>query len=116
MAEISLKPAKYSWGMHPNSRKNLKMFPKGYNGNHQGSSLLSQLKTSLDKPLKKPSDDASVRDHLVYSTLAGAIKREPTPFKEVWDRVEGKVEGQDAIVRDINVVFIIGKGYRESGS
>ena len=83
---------KYKRGMHLNSLKNLRPSWKvGQSGNPHGYSLTSRLKDALAKPLKQPSKDAPARDLLIYSTLEGAIKREPTPFKEVWDRTEGKV-------------------------
>jgi len=85
-------PKKFKWGEHPNSRKNLKPFPPGTNGNpHPGCSLTLLLKDALVKELQKPSDKAPAHAHLIYSTLKGALKREAVPFKEVWDRVEGKV-------------------------
>ncbi len=86
-----LKPVKVRPGEHPNSRANLVPFKKGENGNHQGYSLLAALKCKLNEPLQEPAADAPVRDHIVYSTLVGARLREPVPFREVWDRVEGKV-------------------------
>ena len=82
--------------MHPNSLKNLRPgsevgFKPGESGNKQGYSLKSRLDDAMGKRLTKPPDDAIAVDQLVYSTLEGAILREPTPFKEVWDRTEGKV-------------------------
>ena len=91
-SSTSLKPVKYKPGQHPNSRSNLKPFPKGYNGNRQGYSLTSRLKDSLNKPLKKPKEDAPVGEHIIYSTLEGALLREATPFKETWDRAEGRLQ------------------------
>ena len=46
----------------------------------------------LEKPLKPPNNGASSAESLVYSTIAGALLREPAPFHEVWDRGEGKVK------------------------
>ncbi len=106
---------KYPPGKHPNSRKNLKPYPPGVNGNPKpGNSLKAVLLNALLEPLKKPAEDAPARDHVVYATLKGAISCEPTSahLKEVWDRVEGKLQDKEAI-RDINVVFVIGKGYKE---
>lgn len=88
-------------GLHPNSLKNLKPGDNGLNHNLDGYSLKSALKHSLNEPLKKPDKDAPARDLVVYSTIEGAILREPTPFKEVWDRVEGKVPDKHAIIGDI---------------
>ena len=90
---VSVEQPKYKRGMSPNSRKNLlgPRWKKGESGNPQGTSLSADLKRALNKPLRQPSEDAPAREMLIYSTLKGAIKREPTPFKEVWDRTEGKV-------------------------
>lgn len=82
----SLKVETYPNGRHPNSLKNLKPYPKGVSGNEgsgKGYSLTAELKHAL-KDLKK-------RKEFINSTIEGAIKREVTPFKEVWDRIEGKV-------------------------
>lgn len=80
--------------IHPNSLANLKPnlpWQPGESGNKQGYSLKSRLDDAMQKPLVRPSEDATVGELIVHSTLEGAIKREPTPFKEVWDRTEGKV-------------------------
>jgi len=91
--KITPESVKYPRGKHPNTLKNLKPFPKGHNGNpNPGYSLTSRLRDSLKKPLKKPKGDAPVGDLLVYSTLVGALEREPTPFRETWDRVDGKLQ------------------------
>lgn len=82
-----LKVEKYPAGKHPNSIKNLKPYPKGVSGNEgsgKGYSLTAELKHALDK---------ETRVRLIKATIDGAIAREPTPFREVWDRVEGKVPG-----------------------
>ena len=84
MTEIpSPKQVKYLQGKHPNSLKNLKPFKPGENGDKpgQGYSLTAELKHAL----------RDRRKELVNSTIEGAILRETTPFKEVWDRVEGKL-------------------------
>ena len=93
-------------GLNQNSLKNLKPYPKGVNGqiasgHTPGYSLTSRLKDALDKPLEAPAEDASVKDLIVHSTIQGAILREPTPFKEVWDRTEGKVTDTHAIIGGI---------------
>ena len=114
---ISLEQPKYKRGMNPHSRKNLlgPRWKKGESGNPQGTSLSADLKRALDKPLEEPSEDAPARELLIYSTLEGAIKREPTPFKEVWDRVDGKLSEQrtgdsGVEVRVQNFVFILPDG------
>ena len=93
--------------MHPNSLKALipTQYPPGVSGNNGGNgySLTSELKHALNKKRRLA---------IVNSTIEGAILREPTPFKEVWDRVEGKLQDKEQI-RDVNVVFVIGRGYRD---
>ena len=87
------KPVKYKWGQHPNSKKNLKPFLPGHpNANLKGYSLTALLKDNLHKSHKPPGKKASVGERLIYSTIEGALKREPTPFKEVWDRVDGRLQ------------------------
>lgn len=101
-----LKVKKYPLGKHSNSLKNLKPYPKGVSGNAgsgNGYSLTAELKHALNK---------EIREKLVQSTIAGAIKREPTPSKEVWDRVDGKVKGDEPPIVDIK---IRGRVVRELG-
>ena len=82
--------------MHPNSLKNLKPpWQPGTNGYNAGRlSLTERLRHWLDKPLVKPAPDAKAVDWVVYSTIKGAIDREPSPFNQLWDRVDGKVVEQ----------------------
>ena len=95
--------------MHPNSLKALipTQYPPGTNGNNGGNgySLKAELKHALNK---------EKRLELVNSTIEGAILREPTPFKEVWDRVDGKVLGDQPTGtqdnRVLNFVFVLPDG------
>ncbi len=105
---VSIEQVKYKRGKHPNSLKNLRpRWKLGQSGNPHGQSLSAELKRALDKPLKEPPEDAPARDLLIYSTLEGAILREPTPFKEVWDRLEGKVPGDQPLANQDNRVVNI---------
>jgi len=80
---------KYARGKHPNTLRNLKSYPPGVNGNPKpGNSLTAMLKNALQDRSK---EGKLLAIKLIESTIEGAIKREPTPFKELWDRVEGKV-------------------------
>ncbi len=98
---------KYEHGRHPNSLANLKPFPPGTNGNPRpGYSLTSRLKDSLNKPLRKPTDDAPVGDHIVYETIRGALEHEVTPLREVWDRNDGPSQSQAPIAIDNRQVKI----------
>ena len=111
---ISLKRGKDGRIMHPNSLANLPptQWPKGVSGNNGGNGY------SLKAELKHALRDKEKRKELIDSTIAGAILREPTPFKEVWDRVEGKLTdnlplaGQDN--RVVNFVFILPDGTKVS--
>jgi hypothetical protein len=89
---VPVEQVKYKRGKHPNSLKNLRpSWKPGQTGNPRGYSLTSRLRDALEKPLEKPPEDAAVADQLVHNTLKGALDLVPTPFKEVWDRTEGKV-------------------------
>ena len=96
---IPEKLLKYKRGENPNSRKNLKSGYHGQGNGQNGYSLTSELKHMLQ--------DKELRQKLVESTIRGAIKREVTPFKEVWDRVEGKVSGDQPPVQNDNRVLNI---------
>ena len=100
---------KYRRGQNPRSLANLKPFPPGVNGNPKpGNSLKAALMNALLEPLTKPPAGAPVRDHVVYNTLKGAIECEPTSahLKEVWDRVEGKLQDTPPVTVDNRQVNI----------
>lgn len=98
--------------IHPNSLANLKPYKPGTNGHGRVYPLKERLAHALDHPLRVPDLDAPAGEQIVYSTLQGAMLREPAPFHEVWDRVEGKISDQ-LPPQNINIVFVIGKGYQE---
>ena len=94
-------------GTNPNSLANLvkgraRLVEKRKNGelsNPQGYSLKAELKHALKER----------RHELIEATIQGAIELQPTPFHEVWDRVEGpvkdtRVENQDN--RVLNVIVL----------
>ena len=95
------KSGKYKWGHHPNSLKNLipTMGYHGQNNGQNGYSLTSELKHALA--------NKELRQQLIQSMIAGAILREVTPFKELWDRVEGKVPGDQPVIQNDNRVLNI---------
>ena len=107
---------KYPPGRHPNSIKagtaNLIPYKPGQNGHGRVYSLANRLKHALDKPLAIPEKNATAGEQIVYKTLAGAIDLVPVAFREVWDRTEGKVPGDTPPIQNINVIFVIGKGYQ----
>ena len=105
--ESSLSQVKYPPGRHPNCLKNLKPFKSGENGNpHRPYPLKQQLEDALRRPLASPHQKAAAGKHLVYSTLQGALLREPTPFREVWDRIEGKLQDTPPVSVDNRQVNI----------
>ena len=72
----------------PNAKSLANLIPykpgqSGNAGSGNGYSLTSELKHELSKK--------EIRQQIVKSTIEGAILREPTPFKELWERSEGKV-------------------------
>jgi len=100
----------------PASLANLIPYKPGQNGNPKpGNSLKASLMNAMLVPLKEPSSDAPARDHIVYATLKGAINCEPSSahLREVWDRVEGPLANK-VIPPDVNVVFVIGRGYSDA--
>ena len=100
--EVSRRKRKCTKYMPPaRSLANLIPYKPGTNGHTGGYSLKERLMHSLDKPLKPPEKDAPIGERIVYSTLEGALLREPTPFREVWDRVDGKVKETVAISGEI---------------
>ncbi|KKN76921.1 hypothetical protein LCGC14_0365730 [marine sediment metagenome] len=90
--------------VHPNTLKALEenreatQFKPGKSGNREGYSLTSELKHALK--------DKEKRRQFIESTIEGAINREVTPFKEVWDRVEGKSVGEEPVQGDriLNII------------
>jgi len=102
------RPKKKRTQINPNSLANLIPYKKGENGHGRVYPLKERLRHALDHPLTKPKDDAPAGEHIVYATLKGAIDLVPSPFHEVWDRVEGKVPGDNQVVlqdnRAINII------------
>jgi len=117
---IEPKPTKGRKRIHPNSLANLAIgravlaekAKNGllYNQNPDGYSLAAALKTRLRR-------SPELREQIIDSTIQGTLEREPTPFKELWDRVDGKLAQpiSGSVELNHNIVFRIGKGYLESG-
>ncbi len=84
--------------MTPQELANLKPYKPGTNGHGRVYPLKLRLQHALDHPLTEPKKDAPAGELLVYATLKGAIDLVTTPFKETWDRVEGRVIDTHAIV------------------
>jgi len=110
---------KFRPGTHPNSLAAIKkhQWKPGQNGNPKpGNSLKAALLNALGEPLKEPGANATARERIIYATLKGAIDCEPTSahLKEVWERVEGKIPSDILPPQNVNVVFVIGKGYKDA--
>jgi len=121
MKNKNIEPEKprYAKGRHPNSLKNLIPYPPGVSGHTGTYALKNRLKHALDKPQSSLEylgrKDAPLGDKIVKATIEGALKRERVPFRELWERVEGKETQpvEASIMADI--VFHIGKGYKKAG-
>lgn len=81
----------------------------GESGNKAGYSLKSRLDDAIQKPLKDPGEDATAGERLVHATLKGAIELQPTPFRETWDRTEGKLT-DTPLIQDNRVINFIVSG------
>ena len=93
MAEI-IQSQRYTRGRHPNSLKNLKPYPKGVTG-HPGQkpkiySITAAVKELLDTV---PPDETKGRTWIQILALAILTQslKNPTFFKELIERLEGKV-------------------------
>ena len=105
--ETSQKQEKYEHGKHPNSRKNLIPYKPGENGVRpgQGYSVTSEVKQLLRKEHTRKE---------IAQTMIDESKDGNVPMlKELLDRTEGKVPGDQPLAQNVNVVFIIGKGYKD---
>lgn len=99
---------------NPNSLANLIPYKPGTNGHGRVYPLKLRLQHALDHPLVAPKDDAPAGDHIVYATLKGAKDLVPVAFRETWDRVEGKVLGDqpqgNPDNRSVTFVFVLPNG------
>ena len=92
---ITIKTRRKQHDMHPNSLKNLRPFQKGNNANPNGRprkdvSLTSLLKVEIEKIPEGEKESRTWRQLLVLAWLTGSLKN-PFLFKEMLDRLEGKV-------------------------
>ena len=87
-------------GMHPNSLKNLedargKGFTKGKSGNSNGHSLTGLVKKLLkeipDMQISGKRNTKEWRSLISQAWLVGAYQGNATYFKELLERIEGKV-------------------------
>jgi hypothetical protein len=106
--------SKYPPGKHPNSQKNLKRWEPGQSGNPNGRPGKTECITHIQREmLSKPCPYAQGKTWAQWLARRGLelAGENPAYYRELLDRLEGKVtqpiEGQ--ITTD--VVFTIGKGY-----
>lgn len=101
VSAVSPTKVKYRRGENPNSRKNLIPFKPGQNGDTSGNgvSLTQELKIRLRK-------SPELRAQIIDAIINGAILREPTPFKELWDRHDGKLTDKVALLGDITIRIV----------
>ena len=101
--------------MHPNSLANLKPIPwkPGESGNPDGLSITARARMAINRDDICPYDSKgrpwgeALKDSLLRQALTKV-----DGMRELLDRIEGPVN-KAGPVRDINVVFVIGKGYSE---
>ncbi len=91
---------------NPKSLANLIPYKPGENGHKGGYNMTERLRHALDHPLKPPDENSPVGERLVYSTLKGAIELVPTPFREAWDRAEGKVTDTHELKGEITLRIV----------
>ncbi len=101
-------------GLHPNSLGNLKPIPflPGNNGG-PGRPISDRAREKLAEDCPFDSQGRKWKEVLPEAMLRQALSR-TEGMRELLDRVEGKVPGDQPPVTNINVVFVIGKGYRDT--
>lgn len=126
---LALTPTGYPNGHNPHSLANLKkgrakLAEKRKNGeltNPNGYSITSEIKQMLREdaefisPHARPKDKL-FRQQIAREMLVKAAQGDVPMVKEVLDRTEGKVPepAKDIPVTNINVVFVVGRGYVET--
>ncbi len=113
--EKSFKLVKYKRGEHPNSLANLEKFLPGQNGNHnlEGYSITSEIKQQLKEdsefiaPHARPRDKGW-RQQIAREILAKAASGDVAMVKELLDRTEGKVPGDNVAINfnEIRVLVV----------
>ena len=98
MSIESTENQRFPKGKHPNSIKNLKPFKPGQSG-HPGrtpkdvslTSLVKKYMEEVPELVGGKKNDKTWRELLVHAWLVGAYKGNSVLFKELLDRLEGKV-------------------------
>ena len=100
-------------GKHPNSRKNLIPYLPGHQGNKGNPyPITSELKDILRRNKGKRAKD--VAETMILTACLPNSRSYSTALTQLLDRAEGKVPGDQPLVTNVNVVFVIGKGYRDA--
>lgn len=110
-------------GIHPNSLKNLELarkkgkgWTRGHSGNPNGYSLTGLARDLLneipDVLIDKKRNTKTWRELIVEAWLVSSYKGNATYFKELIERIEGKVaqpltdgEGEQLVPRQFNLVL-----------
>ena len=121
---LSNETVHYPQGKHPNSLKNLIPFVKGWRGNPDPPEKGFQITRRLRRMLEEHSDfippNANPNDKVYAEQIARQIliksAQGDAPMTNILlDRTEGKIPGDVPQVQNINVVFVVGKGYQTPG-
>ena len=110
---------RYKRGEHPNSLRNLEegKFKKGQITNPRGRppnelSLTNLTREALTQICPYDSKGRTWKEYLVDRWLALSAEN-PSYFRELIERLEGKVTQPIDTDVDTKVTFVIGKGYEE---
>ncbi len=88
--------------VHPNSKANLAPpWPKGTSGNPGGRAKGIQLQTLLIQALT--ADDNNLAKKVVMAGIEQALDGNAPIWKEIWDRVDGKVK--DRLISEVRQII-----------
>ena len=106
----SVKIAKDGRKMNPNSLSNLKPpWQSGVSGN-KGSGNGYSVTAEVKDILKQKPRRVAIAERMVSESEAGNVPM----IRELLDRTEGKVPDKTLPSQNINILFVIGKGYSEA--
>ena len=112
---METQKSKYAHGKHPNSLKNLERTKKGEVRNPKGRptnrlSLTNIAREKLDEVCPYDPKGRTWKEYLVDRWLAHSLNN-VTYFRELIERLEGKVVQPIEGTIKTDVTFTIGKGY-----